>query len=1132
MGIRILLLGLCASVALFAQTITSSVVGTVKDSTGAVVTGAAIVATNLANNSQTTARSDSSGNYVLLHLAPGSYRVEVSAPGFKTYVREGVTLELEQQARLDIALQLGQVNETVNVAANASPLETTTSDIGDVVTNRQILNLPLNTRNTYSLIYLTPGVAGSIGNDYNSLSYSINGARSDSMETMVGGVTGGFPTVNGYFGIGVFPSVDAIAEFKVEGENYPAELGRSLGNVTNVIYKSGTNSWHGSAYEFLRNSVLDANSFFSNQNGVALPAFRRSQYGAVIDGPVRKNKTFFLFDFENLRQSSFQSVTTTVPTLLQRQGNFSQTFTSNGKLVQIFNPFTTRRNPSGSGYIRSAFPNNTIPTSLLNPVSANVINYYPLPNVPGNPVTNTNNYYAAGSQQNNISSWDLRIDHNITETQKFFARYSYRSNESIPATLFPGKLAVAEGLITQRDFMRDAVADYTNAISPTLVFDGRLGYSRTLYLYDNGGLGFLASSLGLPEDINTAGSLPIFPRIAATGYTTLGNQDDRHNAFMTYSAVASITKVKGNHTIKAGIDARMIRVNDHEYRDTSGNYNFGANFTQGPNPNAASANAGNAIASLLVGAGSGDLIQNFKDDASQSYYFAEYVQDDWRVTKKLTLNLGLRYDLDTPRTERYNRMNYFDPFAVSPLSGEVPGYSTIPGGLVFVGVNGNSRYQYHWDRNNLAPRFGFAYELNDKTVIRGGWGNIYGPSPQEAAGTVGPFGFRVQNTWVGSLDGITPYDLFSNPFPQGFSEPPGAAQGLLTSTGNAIEGVLRDTVTPYTMQWNFNIQRALPGDITLQASYVGNRGLQLQRNTESGLDLDQINPAYLSLGSHLNDLVPNPFYGLVNSGVLAAPQVSRGQLLRPYPQFTSMIPLFSSGSSSTYHALQIRFNKRFSHGLQFQGSYAWSKVLDNGSNHQNSYNILPDRAVTSYDITQRLVLSYIYDLPFGRGRQFGSNVPRAVNWILGDWQINGITTIQSGAPLQITASNVAGLGNPAEWANSNGQSPILTGDVHNRLNEYFDTSVFSQPAPFTFGNLSPYISDLRAPYMNNTDLSIFKEFLPRENIRVQFRAEFFNAFNRVQFSGPNTSVTSANFGVISSQANTPRETQFGLKILF
>ena len=1123
-----LFLSLCVSLA--AQSITSALVGTIHDDSGAVVPNAVITARNLATNSRASAKTDGTGKYILLQLAPGTYDVEIEASGFKKYIQSGVVLELQQQALLNATLSVGQVTDSVTVQADASQLETTTSSVGDVVNNRAILNLPLNTRNVFSLIYLTPGVAGGIGNDYNSLSYSVNGARGSSMETMVDGATGGFPTVNGYFGIGVFPSVDAISEFKMMDSNYSAEFGRSLGNVVNLIYKSGTNQWHGSAYEFLRNSALDANTFFSNARGVPLSSFKRSQFGGVLNGPIRKDKTFFLFSLEDLRQHAYQSTTLTVPTLLQRSGDFSQTFAANGQQIRIFDPFSTRPNPAG-GYIRDAFPNNMIPANKINPVAANLLKYFPLPNTAGTPGTNAQNYYNTGSHLNNINSWDIRIDHNITTRQRIFGRYSDRFSDDVPASLFPKEIGIAEGVIEQKNYMRNAVADYTYTLSPSTVLSARVGFSRALYLYQNGGLGFQASSLGLPKALDTAGYLPIFPLVTTGGYSTLGNQDNRRNAFMTYTALASITKVSGPHTIKAGWEGRIIRVNNHEYRDTSGNYSFGAGFTQGPNPSAASSTAGNGFASLLLGTGSGDLIQNFKDVAAQSFYHAFYVQDDWRATRRLTLNLGLRYDLDTPRRDRYDRMNYFDPSIPSPLAGPA-GMPNLRGGLVFVGVNGAGPYQYNWDKNNFAPRIGFAYQINDKTVVRGGWGNVFGSSPQAAQGTVGPYGFRLQNTWVGSLDGITPYDTLSNPFPQGFRTPPGSADGLLTGAGGPIQGDLRDTVTPYTMQWNLNLQRALPGDVSLQVGYVGNRGLQLQRNTESGLDLNQVNPIYLSLGSHLNDLVANPFYGLVNSGVLAAAQVSRAQLLRPYPQFTSVIPLFSNGSSSTYHGLQVRFNKRFGHGLQFEGSYVWSKVLDNGSNHQDSYNILADRAVTSYDITHRFVIGYIYELPFGRGRHFGAHAPTAVNWVLGGWQFNGITTLQSGVPLSISANNVSGLGNPTERANNNGQPAALSGDIHARLNRYFDTSVFSQPAPFTLGNVAPYLSDLRTEYTNNTDLSLFKEFFATEKVRVQFRAEFLNAFNRVQFGGPNTSVTSTSFGVISSQANSPRQLQFGLKIIF
>jgi hypothetical protein len=477
-------------------------------------------------------------------------------------------------------------------------------------------------------------------------------------------------------------------------------------------------------------------------------------------------------------------------------------------------------------------------------------------------------------------------------------------------------------------------------------------------------------------------------------------------------------------------------------------------------------------------------------------------------------------------------MNYFDPDVASPLAGQVPGYPNLRGGLVFVGVDGQPRSQYIWDTNNIAPRIGFAYLLTDKTTIRGGWGNFYAPSPQQAHGTVGPFGFRTQTPWVGAVDGITPNDLLTNPFPRGFAPPPGSSQGLLTQAGANIQAPLQETVTPYSMQWNFNVQRELPGQIVLEAAYVGTRGLQLSRNDESGLNLNQLDPKYMELGSRLNEQVDNPFFGIVDNGVLSTARVSRAQLLRPYPQFTDIIPLYSSGSSSTYHALQVSFSKRFSRGLQFEGSYTKSKAIDNGMSHQNSYDIRQSKSLADFDIAQRFVVGYLYELPFGRGRSVGAGWNGPLNTILGGWQINGITTYQSGTPLAISANNVSGIFSPRQNANNNGKSGKLSGDIHDRLDKYFDTSVFSQPAAFTFGNTTPRSPDLRSPGLRNWDISAFKQFELREYLRLQFRSEFLNAFNTVRFSGPNTTVGSNQFGVISSQANSPRQIQFALKLLW
>ena len=1116
-----------------AQSFTGAILGTIKDPSGAVMPGVTVSITNVATNVRSEVLSDDQGVFIAPELPPGRYTLEATLPGFKRAVREGIVLQVQQRAQVDIVMAVGEVSESIEVTADAQLTETTTSSLGKIVDNRRILNLPLNTRNVYSLIFLTPGVTGSVGNQYNSMSYAVNGARATMMDTLIDGVTASFPTVNGFTGISVFPSVDAIDEYKVMGANYSAEFGRSLGSVLNVIYKSGTNQFHGSAYEFLRNSVFDANNFFSNRRGEELGSFKRSQFGATASGPIRRDRTFFMASYEGLRELSAATTTFTVPTALQRQGDFSQTFAANGQLIRIFDPFSTRSNPGGSGFIRDQFAGNVIPSNLFDPVALNVLKYFPLPNQAGDPVTQANNYSRSGSQQIDIDQFDVRLDENLSSARKLYGRYSYRLTKDAPAIFFPDELTIAEGRVIQENHVHNIVADYTQTLSPKTILTTRLGFARTLFVFNNQGLGFKPSSLGLPQAIDAVVDRQMFPRFGASGYTNLGGNDHRYSGFMSYSALAGLTKVFGKHTLKFGFDGRMLRVNVWEAR-SAGTFNFSALFTQGPNPSQASATAGNSIASLLLGTGNPNdvLIQAWKNVAAQSFYLAEYIQDDWRVTPRLTLNLGLRYDLDTPRTERFNRVNYFDPSAPSPLAQVVPGFPDLRGGVVFAGVDGNSRHQYIWDTNNLAPRVGLAYQITPKTVIRAGYAHVFGPSNQGAQGTVGPFGFRVEYPWVTTIDNITPLNLLRNPYPQGFREPPGASEGLLTQAGANLQAPLRDTWTPWTQQWNLNIQRELPGQILLEVAYVGTQGHQLARSTEGGLSLNQLDPKHMALGSQLNQLVPNPFFGIVNNGVLTQPQVSRAQLLRPYPQFTDIIPLYHGGAISNYNSMQVTVSKRLSHGLQFDSSYTWAKNLDEGNNHQDSYDIANDWSLTDIDLSHRFVMSYIYELPFGRNRHFGQGWSPWLNAIAGGWQFNGITVFQSGTTLALSASNTAGIFNPLTRPNNNGRSGKLDGPVDERLDAYFDKSVYSPPPAFTFGNVSMRLPDIRNDGVRNFDLSIFKEFRVAERVNVQFRTEMLNAFNTPRFGSPNTTVTAGAFGVISSQANAPRQVQFGLKILW
>lgn len=1115
------------------QSFTGTIVGSVKNANGEVISGAQVIITEVQTNKQATVMTNSDGFYISPPLAVGQYRVEVRMTGFRSAVRSNLTIQIQQNLQADFTLEVGQVSETVEVTAQTPVLETTSSVLGKVVDNRRILDLPLNTRNVYSLIFLTPGVSGSIGNNYNSMSYSVNGARPTMMDTVIDGVTASFPTVNGFTGISIFPSVDAIQEFKVMGATYPAEFGRSLGSVLNVVFKSGTNQFHGSAYEFLRNSVFDSNNWFENRANRKLGSFKRSQFGGHATGRIIKDKTFFMGSYEGLRARNFATSVRTVPTVEQRNGDFSKTLNQAGALIRIFNPFTTRVNPANTAqFIRDQFTDNKIPTNLIDPVAQNILKFYPLPNQPGDANTNANNYVASGSTQTNLDNYDFRIDHRISETQNFFARYSHRYTEDVPLKAFPEAITIAEGRVIQENRARNFVAEYSKTLSPTTVWTSRLGFARTLFVFSNQGLGFKPSSLGLPTTIDSVVDRQMFPAISVSGMTGLGGNDHRFNAFMSYPFVNTLTKTAGNHNWKIGGEIRLIRVNVWEARN-AGTFGFNAGMTQGPNPNTASSSAGLGFASFLLGTGSNGntLIQGWKNVAAQSFYYAGYVQDDWRVNNKLTLNLGIRYDYDSPRTERYNRMNFFDLNAPSPLASRQPDFPNLKGGVSFVGVGGNPRHQYFKDTNNLAPRLGLAYQINTKTVLRAGYSHIFGPSNQAAQGTVGPFGFRIEYPWQTTVDGITPFNLLRNPYPDGFRALPGAADGLLTQVGGNLESVLQDTITPWSQQWNLNIQRELPWQANVEIAYVGTRGLQLSRNGEGGLNLNQLDPKHLALGSQLNQSVTNPFFGLGTLGFFTSRTTSRAQLLRPYPQFTTLTPLYSSGASSNYHALQVTFGKKLSKGMMIDGNYTWAKNIEEGLSHQDSYNLRASRGLATIDIAHRFVMSYLYELPFGKGRKFGSKTSSVVDAFIGGWQFNGITTFQSGTPLTITANNTAGLFNPLTRPNTNGKDANLSGKVDERLNRYFDTSVYSQPAAFTFGNVGPTVN-IRNDGIKNFDLSLFKQFRPLERMAVQFRVEALNAFNTPRFGSPNTSVTSTTFGQITSQANSPRQLQFGLKLLW
>jgi hypothetical protein len=880
------------------QVITGSVNGIVLDPAGAAVPNAKVRTVNTATNLEVRTATDADGRYTFPSLPPGgSYSITVEASGFKTEQHTGISLEVNQALRIDFNLKIGASTETIQVTATAPLIESNTAAMGSVITAQNIVNLPLNQRNAYSLVFLAPGVQGDVSFTYNSDNFSINGGRPGTTDILVDGIPSAPNLANPIVGIAVFPSVDAVQEFKVQTNSYSAEFGRSSSGIINLIYKNGTNQVHGSAYEFLRNSDLDANSFFANRSGVPLPNFKRNQFGGSLGGPVEipggykgRDKTFFFFDYDGLRQGSATRLQTTVSTAAQRTGDFSKTLNAAGQIVTIYDPTTTV--PQGSGFVRSAFPSNVIPANRIDTVARDVVNYYPLPNQPGAANSGANNYYLAATGVLNTNSIDAKIDENLGDRSRFFVRYSRQTLDQPAPVELPADIAVAQrGPDNQAQTNNSAAVDYTLTLSPTNLIEMRYGFARIKLDYRSISLGFDPTKLGFPSYLTANADHLIFPGIAPTNYYALGapgQGDTRDPGFETHILAVENTRILSAHTLRFGAETRLLRSNDTESGSSAGNFSFTSAITQGPNPNAASTTAGNAIASLLLGVGSGSMIIDSKDDATQSHYYAAFFQDDWKVTRTLTLNLGLRYDLDIPRTERYNRMETFNTTIPSPLAGPT-GLSGLHGGAVFVGKGGTSRRQFDPQWHNFDPRFGFAFQATPNTVIRGGFGVFYAASLRVANATIGNEGFSSVTNYAGSPDGLTPAVYLSNPFPTGLNLPVGSSQGLLTGIGSSYENPLTgDNKVPYTLNWDFNVQRQLPGGILVDAAYVGNHGVHLNLGGENNYNLNQLTPDVIGLGTRLQQSVANPFYRVITTGPEATASVPLAYLLAPFPQFTGV----------------------------------------------------------------------------------------------------------------------------------------------------------------------------------------------------------------------------------------------------
>jgi hypothetical protein len=1050
------------------------------------------------------AASDSAGKYILTLLPPGEYTLSVEAAGFRKLVQSGITLQINQQAQVDLTLQLGQVSETVEVTGQAPLLESESSSLGTVVNQQLVNQLPLNGRNFIQLATLSPGVNG-VG--FSASGTIMSGTRPDDRRPATEIFSNGNREGSNNFlydgiddnerltlSIVLRPAVEAVREFKIQTNLYSADIGRNSGAVVDVITKSGTNQLHGSLFEFLRNSAMDSRNFF-NPKGTAFPTFRLNQFGGSLGGPVvlpklyhGKDRTFFFVDFEGYRRDSQQLTFGNIPTAKMRTGDFSEAAT-------IYDPLTTKANPNGSGFVRAAFAGNQIPMNRWDPISAKMINAYPAPTSSGR----FNNYLSNAIQHQNWNQGDARIDHQITPRDNFFARWSIQNTQTIvpstyPPTQVPG-FSQALNLADEASFAgtsfaptQHAVASYVHIFTPRLVNEFRAGFSRFRLDYTadqyqpNGQLG---NKLGVPNANVTPNeqNLPIF---SPSSYLGIGQTRSlpifrRENAF---EYIDNISDTQGAHTLKFGVDFRRRQLTIYQTNQGNGRFNFSPALTDSRQP---AGSGGDSMASFLLGYPTliaHDYTQNWPGE--RGFELGLYFADDWRISKKLTLNLGLRWD-------------YFSPF--SEVSNRWANFNIATGKIDVAGRNGVDQYAgvepYY---KNFGPRFGFAYQFAQHTVLRGGFGMFYNPTGSEG-GSLRLF----RQLPFGSTTSISPGDInVGQRVSDGFAPLQPVNLAFADNPFGAMFAVDHHFRPSYAEQFNFTVeQEVAPWALVIKTAVLGNLGRHLY---------DTYNA---------NQPVPGP------------------TALDPRRPLYSMDPLLSDASYFTtdglseYYGFQLTADKRFSKGLSAILGYTWSHAIDDvplefgggaaGPQPQDPRNISAERGNSIIDMRHRLTLSYTWEFPFGKGKAM-LNRGGIADWVLGGWQTNGILTAQTGLPfsavLQTSTTNGTG-------SRPNGTGPVT---YPHTLQQWFTPSAFSIPAPYTYGNLGR--NTLFGPGRVNWDMSLFKNFVIREQTRFEFRAEAFNVFNHPQFNLPNANIGNAQVGSITSTVGNPRQLQMGLRFQF
>jgi outer membrane receptor protein involved in Fe transport len=1080
-----------------AQITTADLVGTIRDVSGGIVPGVTVTMTNEATGVTRSATTGEGGTYVFTALPPGVYTLTAELAGFRKVERTGVELQVNQRAQIDMQLEVGLVTESVKIEGAPPLLESQSSVLGTVIQEKQVQELPLNGRNFVQLATLAPGVSGAGSGMRGTI---MSGTRPDDLRPGTElFVNGNRENSNNYLYDGIDnntrltlvivmrPNVEAIKEFKVQTNLYSAEQGRNPGGQVNVVTKSGGNTVQGVLYGFLRDDRFDANNFFANRSGQAKPPFRQNQFGGAIGGPISRNRTFFFADYDGFRQRLGRVFVTTVPTDKMRQGDFSEVGT-------IYDPLTTVSVPGGT-FTRQAFAGNIIPRDRWDPVTARLIDAYPRPTSSAL----ANNLVTTPTRTQDWNQFDVRIDHSHGARNSLLGRYSRSETATVNPYTFPqvqlAGLSKAVGLGNEDTFAgpsellaEHAVFGWVHVFSPRMLLDSRAGYNHFNLEFTQGDVApgdQLGELLGVPNANQQDGQdgIPIF---SPAGYTGVGHSRSLPilRRERTFQYVSNLTFAGDTHTFKAGFDVRRRHMSEFQTNRGNGRFNFSSSITNNPANNT----GGHVMASFLLGAPS--LIEQdylLVDAAIRTTEYSVYVSDDWRATSKLTLNLGLRYELDTPATESSNAWANFDPTTATVLIAGRNGVSDTAGIRTY--------------KKMFAPRVGFAYHLAQHTVVRGGAG-IFWNTPGHGGNA-----FRLhRHVPFGPIYSFNPGNQFvSRRVSDGFPTIPPLDLTLADSPSGSVIGVDPDYRPGYAQQFNLTVERELPGSLLLKTSYVGNIG----RHLDTTYNLNQAVPGAGSVNSR------RPFFAV-------------------RPTLADVTWAVSDGSAS-YHALQFSAEKRLTHGLSGLLSYAWGHSIDtvgqsfgggaDGPLPQDPRNRAADRGNSPFDIRHRLTFAWTYALPFGQGRRW-LNGPGALAYFFGGWQINGLHLFQTGLPFTPTLSaptvNTGTGSRPDRIGDGRLESPTV--------DRWFDITAFTTPAPFTYGDSGRNI--LYGPGRVNVDFSVFKEFRVRQSVRLQFRAECFNLLNTPQFDLPNATIGAGNAGTITSIVGTPRQIQFGLKALF